>query len=260
MTDVPAYVWVLTLAGTGGLVGSISLTLYRGAELSGLDRRGAVGLGVSSAVLLGGWFAISGVMAANGWYLNKPGQVPRLPVTFAAVLVALLAASRIPVVARALAAPGMLSRLELPHMFRVVGVVFLIMMALGHLPPLFAVPAGLGDIATGIAAPFVARRIAKGTGRRTVTRFNLLGMADLVMALSLAILIGNQVLDVTPSTRAITELPLALIPTAAVPLLFTLHITSLRHMARGPFPRSRGGYRLDGRGAPAEFTRLARDH
>ncbi|MFB7271886.1 hypothetical protein [Streptomyces sp. NPDC056244] len=231
MVDVPVYVWVLTLAGIAGLVGSTGLVLYRGAELAGLGRRRAVGLGVSSVVLLGGWFTISGVIAANGWYLNKPGRLPGLPITFAAVLVALLAATRIPMVARALAAPGMLSRLELPHTFRVVGVVFLIMMALGHLPPLFALPAGLGDIATGLAAPFVARRIAKGTSRRTVTRFNVLGMIDLVAALTLAILIGNHVLDVTPSTQAITQLPLALIPTAAVPLLFTLHITSLWRMA-----------------------------
>jgi len=35
-------------------------------------------------------------------------------------------------------------------------VAFLIMMALGHLPALFALPAGLGGIAAGMAAPLVA--------------------------------------------------------------------------------------------------------
>ncbi|WP_066943222.1 hypothetical protein [Streptomyces lushanensis] len=231
MIDVPVYVWVLTLVGTAGLVGATGLVLYRGAERAGLGRRRAAGLGAGSVVLLGGWFTISGMIAANGWYLNRPGRPPGLPIVFAAVLAVLLAATWIPVVARALAAPGTLSRLELPHAFRVVGVVFLIMMALGHLPALFALPAGLGDIATGLAAPFIARRIAQGTGRRTAVRFNVLGMIDLVVALTLAILIGNQILDVTPSTQAITQLPLALIPTAAVPLLFTLHITSLRRLA-----------------------------
>ena len=57
----------------------------------------------------------------------------------------LLALRRIPVVARALAAPGMASRLEYPHTFRVEGVAFLLIMALGHLPALFALPADLGD-------------------------------------------------------------------------------------------------------------------
>lgn len=50
-----------------------------------------------------------------------------------------------PVVARALTAPGMASRLVGP--FRVAGVVFLSYLALGHLPALFALPAGPGDIA-----------------------------------------------------------------------------------------------------------------
>ncbi|HJY61231.1 MAG TPA: hypothetical protein VJ418_33025, partial [Streptosporangiaceae bacterium] len=60
----------------------------------------------------------------------------------------------------------MASRLVGPRSFRVAGVVFLFYLALGHLPALFALPAGLGDIATGIAAPLVALRLAQGPGRR----------------------------------------------------------------------------------------------
>ena len=45
-------------------------------------------------------------------------------------------------------------------------------MALGHLPALFALPAGLGDVAAGIAAPLVALRLAQGTGRRAALWFN----------------------------------------------------------------------------------------
>jgi hypothetical protein len=55
----------------------------------------------------------------------------------------------------------MVSRLELPHTPRVAGVAFLLYMALGHLPALFALPAGLGDIAAGIAAPLVARKLTQ---------------------------------------------------------------------------------------------------
>jgi hypothetical protein len=40
------------------------------------------------------------------------------------------------------------SRLEIPHAFRVVGVAFLLTMALGRLPALFALPASTGDITT----------------------------------------------------------------------------------------------------------------
>ena len=93
--------------------------------------------------MLGGWFTASAVIAGHGWYDTRLGQgVPWLPVAVAGFFGTLLALRRIPVVARALAAPGMVSRLEYPHLFRVEGVVFLIIMALGHLPALFALPAG----------------------------------------------------------------------------------------------------------------------
>ena len=109
--------------------------------------------------------------------------------------------------------------------------VFLLYLALGHLPALFAVPAGLGDIAAGIAAPLVARRLARGTGRRAALWFNAFGMTDLVVALTLGALTGFQLLNVTPSSAPITELPLALIPAATVPLFFALHITATSALA-----------------------------
>src|SRR5213080_707718 len=121
-----------------------------------------------------------GVVAGHGWYRALPWF-------------------RVPVVARALAAPGMASRLVGPHSFRVAGVVFLFYLALGHLPALFALPAGLGDIATGIAAPLVALRLAQGTGRRAALWFTAFGMTDLAVALTLGALTGFHLLNVTPS-------------------------------------------------------------
>jgi hypothetical protein len=121
----------------------------------------------------------------------------------------------------------------LPHSFRVAGVVFLLTMALGHLPALFALPAGLGDIAAGIAAPRVARRLAQGTGRRAALWFNAFGITDLVVALALGALTGF-LLNLTPSGQPNSELPLALIPTAVVPLLLALHITSVFALLRAP--------------------------
>jgi hypothetical protein len=43
-----------------------------------------------------------------------------------------------------------------------------------------------------------------------------------------------QLLNVTPSSAPITELPLALVPTATVPLFFVLHITSVSALGQGP--------------------------
>jgi hypothetical protein len=251
MYDPPAYLWAITIAGTIAIAATSCLVLYGGAERAGLGRRRAALLAAAAAILVGGWFTATALIAGHGWYHTRLGhQVPWLPVAIAGFLGALLAVSRIPVVARALTAPGMPSRLVLPHSFRVAGVVFLLTMALGHLPALFALPAGLGDIATGIAAPVVARRLSQGTGRRTALWFNAFGLTDLVVAVSLGALTGYNLIHVTPSSAAISELPLALIPTAAVPLLFALHITSLSTLIRDRRPARSGVGRLTSGATP----------
>ena len=241
MYDPPGYLWAITIAGIIAIPATTCLVLYGGALRAGLSRRRAALLAGGAAAVLGAWFTASAVIAGHGWYHGRLGHgVPWLPVAVAGFLGLLLAVRQIPVVRRALTAPGMVNRLELPHAFRIVeGSAFLLTMALGHLPALFALPAGLGDVAAGIAAPLVARGLAQGTGRRAALWFTAFGMADLVNALTLGALTGFQLINVTPSGAPISELPLALIPTAAVPLLLGLHITSLsalRRAQRAPLP------------------------
>ena len=234
MYDPPAYLWAITIAGVIAIPAVTCAVLYAGAVRAGLGRRRAALLAGCAAAVLGGWFTASAVIAGHGWYHARLGhQVPWLPVAVVGFLGLLLALRRIPVVARALTAPGMVNRLEYPHSFRVAeGAAFLLIMALGHLPALFALPAGLGDITAGIAAPLVALRLAQGTGRRAALWFTAFGMTDLVVALTLGALTGFQLINVTPSGAPISELPLALIPTAAVPLLLALHIRSVSALRR----------------------------
>jgi len=235
MYDPPAYIWAITTALTAAIAAATCVVLYSGAKRAGLGRQRAALLAGAAAVMFGGWFTATAVIAGHGWYHTRLGHgVPWLPIAVAGFLGLLLALRRIPVVARALAAPGMASRLEYPHLFRVEGVAFLIMMALGHLPALFALPAGLGDIAAGIAAPLVAYKLARGTGRRAALWHNAFGMTDLVVALTLGALTGFGLLHVTPSAAPIFELPLALIVTAGVPLLLVLHLTSMSALAKAP--------------------------
>lgn len=115
---------------------------------------------------------------------------------------------------------------------------FVIAMALGELPALFAVPAGFGDIAIGVATPFLAWRLARGTGRKAAVRFSLLGLLDLVVAIGLGALTGIEparVIEVSPTAGALGDLPLALIPTTVVPLAIALHVTLLARL-RAPLP------------------------
>lgn len=236
MYDPPAYVWAITVTGATAIAATACIALYGGAVRAGLGQRRAALLAGAAAALLGGWFIATVVIAGHGWYDTRLGQMLWQPIAMAGSLGALLALSRIPVIARTLRAPGMAGRLVLPHTFRVAGVFFLIYLALGHLPALFALPAGLGDIAAGIAAPLVARRLAQGTNHRAALWFNAYGIIDLSVGITLAVLAGSGLLNVTPPIAPISELPLALVIAADVPLMLALHITSLVTLARAPRP------------------------
>jgi hypothetical protein len=230
METMPSYLWAITVIGVSAIPAATSALLYAGARRVGQGRARAALLAVAAAAVLGGWFAATGVIAAHGWYHTRLGAgTPWFPAAVAGFLIATLALARVPAVRRALAAPGMTGLLEYPHVFRIAAsTAFLGMLALGHLPALLAVPAGLGDIATGIAAPLVAR----STSRRAALWLNWFGLADLINALTLGGISAFQLIHLTPAATAMTEFPLVLIPTAGVPLLITLHITSLRALAR----------------------------
>ncbi|MGD0705017.1 MAG: hypothetical protein ABSA02_34660 [Trebonia sp.] len=236
MYDPPDYLWALAIAGIAAMLAATCVVLYGGALRAGLGRPRAALLAGGAAVVLGGWCAASAVIAGQGWYHTKLGHgVPWMPVAVVGFLGLLLALSRIPLVARALTAPGMVSRLELPHTFRMLdGAAFLVIMGLGHLPALFALPAGIGDVVAGLAAPLAARGLAGGAGRRAALWFNAFGVTDLVVALTLGAVTAYELVNVTPSAAPISELPLALVPTVGVPLLLAVHITSVSALARGP--------------------------
>jgi hypothetical protein len=235
--DLPSYVWALVLTGAIGIPAATSAVLYRGALAAGVGRRAATAVAATTAAVLGGWVVLSGLLAGVGVYSLDPGDsVPWFLVAVTGTLISLMLATRIPIVSRILADPGTPARLALPHTLRVVGVLFLIAMAQGHLPAAFALPAGLGDIAIGLAAPFVALRLARGTGRAAAVRFNVLGILDLAIAGIIGFLLLG-IVEFTPSTAPLTLLPLALIPTTAVPLAVALHIVSLSRLRTADKPK-----------------------
>ena len=234
MNHLPAYLWALTYAEVTGIAAATAYALYRGARAGGLDKRVSTRLGLAAALLLGGWLAVSSLIAGGGSYRSRLGHgVPWLPVAVLGCFGGLLALTRVPLVRRALTAPGAQLRLLSPHSFRAAGFVFVIAMLLGKLPALFAVPAGFGDIAVGIATPWVARRVREGSQARPLIWFTVLGIADLVSALTLGALTGFlQVVHVNPPATLNADLPLAVVPTVGVPVLLAMHLTSLRGLYR----------------------------
>lgn len=108
------------------------------------------------------------------------------------------------------------------HSWRIAGVTFLALYAAGLLPGIFALPAGLGDIAIGVTAPWAASRLANFNRRRAFMFWQVLGIVDLVTAIALGTTAGLISPHEVP-TGVMTVLPMSLIPTFAVPLLIVLH-------------------------------------
>jgi hypothetical protein len=76
MYDPPAYVWALTIGGPAAIAAATCIALYGGAVRAGLGRRRAALLGGAAAVVLGGWFTATAVIAGHGWYNTRPSQGP----------------------------------------------------------------------------------------------------------------------------------------------------------------------------------------
>ena len=101
MYDPPGYLWAITIAGIIVIPAATCVVLYGGAVRAGLSRTRAALLAGGAAVVLGGWFTATAVIAGHGWYDTRSSQGPWLPIAAAGSLGALLAAGRIPVAARA---------------------------------------------------------------------------------------------------------------------------------------------------------------
>lgn len=112
---------------------------------------------------------------------------------------------------------------------------FLFLHAHGVLPGLFAFPAGLGDMAIGITAPWIVLSLLRNPSFAASRRFmiwNILGIVDFVVATSMAVLCtglfpGINELIGNVTTRPMAQLPLVLTPAYIVPVFIMLHVTAL---------------------------------
>jgi hypothetical protein len=109
---------------------------------------------------------------------------------------------------------------------RILGSVFLVRYFQGELPGVFAIPAGVGDVLTGMFAPLVAYWwfAGKPYARTAAIVWNLFGMADLVNAVAIGSLTGGGGGGIV--------FPIVLIPIYAVPRAFLIHSYSLIGLLR----------------------------
>ncbi len=116
--------------------------------------------------------------------------------------------------------------------WRWAGLGFLSLYAYGVLPGLFAFPAGLGDMAIGISAPWIVLGLVRHPSFAASRRFvvwNIMGILDLVIAVSMGTLCSGFLRGFTGNvtTSAMAQLPLVLIPAYMVPFFIMLHFTAL---------------------------------
>lgn len=215
----------------------IALGLWLGLERTDLtpQQRRYVWLGVMIPFTL--WAAIVWSAAINGAF--RPGVVgyPLLPAAiFLPVIVGtpiLLLSERI---GRALdAMPA--SWLVALQMYRVFGSVFLVGWVRGLVPGVFALPVSIGDMVTGLLAVPVAIALASGRdeGRRAALAWNVFGLVDFAVAVSIGLMISPGPLQlIVPSipNAAAGAYPTVLIPAFAVPSSILLHVLSLRQLRR----------------------------
>ena len=192
-------------------------------------------IAVLCGLALAAWAAIAFVLARRGGLVASPTDTipPVGRVLGLGFLVTVGAVAISPSLRRMLSSQQFLLRLNL---WRLLGVLFFTLMFMGQLPAVFAVPAGAGDILIGATAFWIASGVGTAAGRRPAIVFTLLGMLDLVVAVTLGMMTTpgpTLVLHTVPSGEVLTQFPMALVPSFLVPLAFALHIVSLWQLVRG---------------------------
>jgi hypothetical protein len=139
-----------------------------------------------------------------------------------------------------------LSALIALHAIRLLGVLFVLFYAAKRLPAPFAPVAGWGDIAIGATALPIAFWVARqpDTARSAVLVWNVLGLADLVLAVSLGALSAPgpiRMLFGDPSSALMGSLPLILIPCFLVPSLSFVHLVVFYRTLRTRTQEDRNG-------------------
>lgn len=226
--DIPIYVTasVLAVAAFGVLAVSYVVTWAHPTHVDGGR------LGLTIGVTLAFWFAGTLILASVGAYRPAAGEiVPAVSIALVVTLTALwLAVTRLAGLRAVVTDPEVQARLLTLHVWRIEGLAFLVLLALGQLPALFAVPAGIGDLFIGLTAPIMARNLDR---RGVAIAWNVLGLGDLALAVFLGATTtpgAAHVFFTTPSAEAMTAFPMAIIPTFLVPLSIGLHVVSLRYL------------------------------
>jgi hypothetical protein len=217
--------------------GLIALGLWLGLESTDLTpgQRRTTWLAVIIPYTL--WMAVAWSGAINGVFRTGVSALPALPLAiFLPVIIGaplLLLSKRMGQVLDAMPASWLVAL----QLYRVFGSWALVAGLRGALPSVFGVPAGIGDVLTGLFAVPAAIAVATGTaqGRRAAIAWNILGLADFAVAITLGFITSpgrfQLIVPDVPSIGA-GAYPGVLTPAFVVPSSILLHALSLRQLIR----------------------------
>jgi hypothetical protein len=195
--------------------------------------------GALSAALIA-WVAVAQYLGSANAYVAAAGT--GLPTVLIGLLVPLAVAALALRLSGSVA--SLVTAIPLPwlvaaQVYRVAGGIFLVLWADGRMPWQFALPAGIGDVATGALAMGIAALLAQQAegARGAAYAWCLFGIADLVVAVAMGGITSPgriQLLAFEAPNLLITSYPLVMIPTFAVPLALMLHGLVLWRLGREP--------------------------
>ena len=228
--SVPAYLLPYLLIGNIGAIVAVLAILNVTLKLTNLSVQRQNRAFWTGFVLIVGWYLAAFSLSRLGVYQGVPSRVPTIQWGLLTPILAGIAMFRWWPAFRNIVESVPQKWLVTAQVYRALGLIFLLLYATGKLPGPFALPAGIGDVTVGVLAPFV--------GASTLKRWNLLGLADLGVALTTGMLTSPspiQLLAFDHPNTLISAFPLVMIPVFAVPLSILLHLASLAKL-RNPQP------------------------
>jgi hypothetical protein len=228
---------VAALAARLMVHGLIALGLWLGLERTGLTpgERRTTWLAVMVPFTL--WTTVAWTAAINGAFRAGASPLPALPsAIFLPVIIGaplLLMSKRVGQVLDAMPTTWLVAL----QVYRILGSQWLVYWLLGALPGVFALPAGTGDVLTGLFAVPAAIALATGTaeGRKAAIIWNIFGLADFAVAITLGFITSPgqfQLIVPNPPSIGTGTYPSVLTPAFVVPSSILLHALSLRQLRR----------------------------
>ena len=217
--------------------GLLALGLWLGLERTSLTPKQRQASWLSNMIPFTLWATAAWTAAIDGAFRAGASSLPLLPAAMLLPVIVgapvLLMSKRIGQLLDAMPATWLIAL----QLYRIFGSQWLAYWLGGSLPGLWALPAGTGDVLTGLFAIPAAIAVASGTaeGRRAAILWNVLGLADFAVAITLGMIMSPgpfQLIIPQGPSMAVDSFPNVLTPAFVVPSSILLHALSLRQLFR----------------------------